>query len=571
MEKRWIIKEPGNKKDVKHLSEVLNIDKSLSNLLVQRGIHDFESAKSFFRPELSQLHDPFLMKNMDLAVNRITDAVKNKEKILIYGDYDVDGTTSVAMTYLFFKDYIDIIDYYIPDRYEEGYGISFKGIDYAEENGFTLIIALDCGIKAIDKIDYANEKNIDFIICDHHNPDEKIPNAIAVLDPKQPDCTYPFKDLSGCGVGFKLIQAYAGQNSIEEDKVFNLLDFVAVSIASDIVTIIDENRVLAFYGLQKLNKNPSAGLKSIIEFAGINEQNIDITSVVFKIGPRINAAGRVESGKKAVELLVSSEKKDVFELTEHININNDTRKNLDRSITLEAIKMIEEDKDLQGRKSTVLYNPEWHKGVIGIVASRLIEAHYRPTVVLTKSNGFATGSARSVLGFDLYRAIEKCSYLLETFGGHKYAAGLTLKEENVEAFREQFDQVATEMLTHEQLIPQIEIDSQIEFSEIDAKFFRILNQFEPFGPGNMKPVFLTQNVLDTGNSKLVGNDHKHIKMALYQEGWNGKFSAVGFNLGHCFSIVKSKKTFDICYTVEENRFKGNINLQLNIKDIKEHH
>ncbi len=571
MEKRWIIKNTGNKKDIEHLSEVLNINKILANLLVQKDIHDYDTAKAFFRPELSRLHDPFLMQDMDKAVKRLGEAIETGEKILVYGDYDVDGTTSVAMMYSFLKEYNSNINYYIPDRYDEGYGISYKGIDYASENEFNLVIALDCGIKAIDKIKYANKKNIDFIICDHHNPENEIPEAVAVLDPKRPDCNYPFKDLSGCGVGFKLIQAFAQKFDIEDYKIFELLDLVVVSIASDIVSIIGENRTLAYYGLKKLNTNPSSGLKSIIEIAGIQGKKIDISDIVFKIGPRINAAGRIESGEKAVELLVSSENEDIGQLTEQLNVNNNTRKNLDRNITLEALQMIEENEDLKNRKSTVLFNPEWHKGVIGIVASRLIESYYRPTVVLTKSNGFATGSARSVLGFDLYKAIDKCSYLLENFGGHKYAAGITLKLENVDAFRECFDQVVIEQLVPEQLIPQIEVDCSIDFQEIDAKFFRILKQFEPFGPDNMKPVFLTQSVLDTGYAKLVGADHKHLKLTLFDQSSRNKYNAVGFNMPHHYPIIKSKKTFDICYTIEENHFRGSVKLQLMIKDVKEHH
>lgn len=571
MEKRWIIKHQGNKKDIEHLSEVLNINKILANLLVQKGIHDYDTAKAFFRPDIANLHDPFLMKDMDKAVKRLGRAVEEGEKILIYGDYDVDGTTSVAMMYSFLKDYNPNIDYYIPNRYGEGYGISYKGIDYASENEFKLVIALDCGIKAFDKIKYANEKNIDFIICDHHNPEDEIPDAIAVLDPKRLDCEYPFKDLSGCGVGFKLIQAFAQEFDIEDYKVFNLLDLVVVSIASDIVLITGENRTLAYFGLEKLNTNPCSGLKSIIASSSIHEKKFDITDIVFKIGPRINAAGRIETGKKAVELLVSDEHDDIDLLTQQLNINNNTRKDLDWNITQEALRMIAENEDMRDRKSTVLYNPDWHKGVIGIVASRLIESYYKPTVVLTKSNGFATGSARSVYGFDLYKAIDKCSYLLENFGGHKYAAGVTLKEENVDAFRECFETVVKDMLIPEQLIPQIEVDCPIDFKDIDDKFFRILKQFEPFGPENMKPVFLTQNVLDTGYAKLVGNDQKHIKLSLFDQSSKNRFNAIGFNLSHHFPIIKSKRTFDICYTLEENHFRGNMNLQLSIKDIKEHH
>jgi len=569
MEKNWILKSQGEGKEVERLSVELNISKPLAILLVQRGITSFDEAKSFFRPELSLLHDPFLMKDMAVAIERIQAAVQNKEKILVYGDYDVDGTTSVALVYAFLKTFYENIDFYIPDRYNEGYGVSTKGIDYARETGSTLIIALDCGIKAIEKVKYAKHHGIDFIICDHHNPGDAIPPAVAVLDPKRKDCTYPDSELSGCGVGFKLIQAYAAKNGIPFEELIPFMDLVAVSIASDIVSVTGENRILSYYGLKQLNENPRTGLKAIIELAGIVDKRITIDDVVFKIGPRINAAGRMESGKSAVSLLIAEDKELAKVMGDKVNTYNSDRRNIDTSITQEALDIIGRDPELQKRKTTVLFNPNWHKGVIGIVASRLIDNWYRPTVILTESNGFATGSARSVFGFDLYQAVDACSDLLENFGGHKYAAGLTLKLENIPRFQQRFEEFVADTIDAEQLIPVVEIDTEISLSDISPKFFRILKQFEPFGPENMAPVFLTENVVDNGTGKPVGASGEHLKLNLIQEEDPYKvYPAIGFQQGNLYKHISMGQGFDICYSLEENEFMGRVNLQMNIKDIK---
>jgi len=569
MEKNWILKSQGEGKEVERLSVELNISKPLAILLVQRGITSFDEAKSFFRPELSLLHDPFLMKDMAVAIERIQAAVLNKEKILVYGDYDVDGTTSVALVYTFLKTFYENIDFYIPDRYNEGYGVSTKGIDYARETGSTLIIALDCGIKAIEKVKYAKHHGIDFIICDHHNPGDAIPPAVAVLDPKRKDCTYPDSELSGCGVGFKLIQAYAAKNGIPFEELIPFMDLVAVSIASDIVSVTGENRILSYYGLKQLNENPRTGLKAIIELAGIVDKRITIDDVVFKIGPRINAAGRMESGKSAVSLLIAEDKELAKVMGDKVNTYNSDRRNIDTSITQEALDIIGRDPELQKRKTTVLFNPNWHKGVIGIVASRLIDNWYRPTVILTESNGFATGSARSVFGFDLYQAVDACSDLLENFGGHKYAAGLTLKLENIPRFQQRFEEFVADTIDAEQLIPVVEIDTEISLSDISPKFFRILKQFEPFGPENMAPVFLTENVVDNGTGKPVGASGEHLKLNLIQEEDPYKvYPAIGFQQGNLYKHISMGQGFDICYSLEENEFMGRVNLQMNIKDIK---
>jgi single-stranded-DNA-specific exonuclease len=509
------------------------------------------------------------MKDMELAVERVQAAVQKQEKIMVYGDYDVDGTTSVALVYSFLRTFYENIDFYIPDRYNEGYGISIKGIDHARETGTKLIIALDCGIKAIDKVKYADHHGIDFIICDHHNPGDEIPPATAVLDPKRQDCTYPDRELSGCGVGFKLIQAYASRNGIPFEELIPFLDLVAVSIASDIVAVTGENRILAHYGLKQLNENPRTGLKAIIELAGICDKAITIDDVVFKIGPRINAAGRMESGKSAVSLLVAEDKEMAKVIGDKVDTYNSTHRNIDSSITQEALDIICRDPELQKRKTTVLYNPQWHKGVIGIVASRLIDNWYRPTVILTESNGFATGSARSVFGFDLYQAVDACSDLLENFGGHKYAAGLTLKIENIPKFQQRFEKIVAETIDAEQLIPVVEIDTEIALSEISPKFYRILKQFEPFGPDNMAPVFLTENVVDNGTGKPVGAGGEHLKLNLIQEEDPYKvYSAIAFQQGNLYKHISMGQGFDICYSLEENEFMGRVNLQLNIKDIK---
>ena len=568
MEKNWILKSQGEGKDVERLSAELEIAKPLATLLVQRGFNTFDKAKSFFRPQLSDLHDPFLMKDMEDAVSRIRTAIENKERIMVYGDYDVDGTTSVALVYIFLETIYDSIDFYIPNRYDEGYGVSQEGIDYARETGVSLIIALDCGIKAIDKVKYAKHHGIDFIICDHHNPGNEIPPAVAVLDPKRIDCTYPDKELSGCGVGFKLIQGFASRNGIPFEDLIPYLDLVAVSIASDIVPVTGENRILAHYGLKQLNKDPRMGLKAIIELAGIVGKEISIDDVIFKIGPRINAAGRMESGKSAVKLLIAKDREQARVMGDKVDTYNSNRRNIDTSITQEALDLINGDPELQKLKTTVLFNPTWHKGVIGIVASRLIDTWYRPTIVLTESNGFATGSARSVFGFDLYQAVDACSDLLENFGGHKYAAGLTLKVENIPKFQKRFEDVVSATITPDQTIPVVEIDTEIPLSEIDQKFFRILNQFQPFGPGNMAPVFLTENVGDNGTGKVVGATGDHLKLNLLQEEDPYKvYPAIAFQMGNLYKKINHGQGFDICYSVEQNEFMGRVNLQLNIRDI----
>ncbi len=569
MDKKWIIKETPDANLAKELAAELQIDISLSNLLIQRGIISQEEARSFFKPDLSDLHDPFLMADMNNAVDRIGSAIVRNEKILVYGDYDVDGTTSVALIYSFFRERYQNIGYYIPDRYKEGYGVSLEGIDYAAENNYNLIIALDCGIKAVDKIKYARSKQIDFIVCDHHLPAETIPDAVAVLDPKREDCSYPYKDLSGCGVGFKLIQAYARISGIPFEELVPYLDLVAVSIASDIVPVTGENRILAHFGLIQLNANPRTGLKSIIKISGMSGKQIGIDDIIYKIGPRINAAGRIESGEKAVDLLTSHDERLAVEMSSKINDFNQTRRNIDRSITQEALQMISSDPRLNNSKSTVLYNPNWHKGVIGIVASRLTETYYRPTVILTESNGFATGSARSVLGFDLYQAIDACGDLLENFGGHMYAAGLTLKKENIERFQERFERVVSETITDDQLIPKVEIDTQIDFSDISENFYNTLKHFQPFGPDNSAPVFMTSSVFDNGSGRLVGSSSEHLKLELLQkEDPYHQFPAIGFSMAEHYHLVREGKPFDICYSIEENEFRGNITLQLNLKDIK---
>ncbi len=568
MESSWILKPEGDAATVNKLMQELNISKPIATMLVQRGINTFDEAKRFFRPELEHLHDPFLMADMDKAVNRLNQAIKNKEKILIYGDYDVDGTTSVALVYSFLRKKAENIDYYIPDRYNEGYGISFKGIDFATENNFDLVIALDCGIKAVDKIDYANKKNIDFIICDHHTPGEKIPDAVAVLDPKRSDCSYPYKELSGCGVGFKLLQAFTQQNSGSFDELYSYLDIVAISIASDIVPITGENRVLAFYGLKELNRTKKEGLKAIIEVAGLKDKKIIISDCVFKIGPRINAAGRIESGRSAVKLLISEDKELANQFSKDINDFNDTRQGLDRNITEEALKMIEDNEEWKAHKSTVLYKEDWHKGVVGIVASRVIEHYYKPTIVLTKSKGMATGSARSVNGFDLYAAIDACSDLLESFGGHKHAAGLTMKIENIEKFRSRFNEVVSSMISSEQQIPKIEIDAKLSFKEITPNFFNIIRQFAPFGPGNMTPVYVTEHVMDTGFTRAVGNDQTHLQLNV-KDSSHVRMKGIAFGIAQKYlPEIKKNKSFDICYSIEENEWQGNVSLQLMVREIK---
>jgi single-stranded-DNA-specific exonuclease len=569
MDKIWNLKKQGDLNEVKHLSAALNVNMVIARLLVQRGIKTFNEAKAFFRPRLSDLLNPFLMKDMDKAVARIEQAIKNKEKVIIYGDYDVDGTTSVAMMYSFLKSRIEQIEYYIPDRYSEGYGISPKSINYAIDNGFTLIIALDCGIKAVDKIADAKARGLDYIICDHHNPDDEVPPAVAVLDPKQVDCNYPNKELSGCGVGFKLLQAYCQKNNIEQDEIYDMLDLLVVSIASDIVPIVGENRVMAYYGLKKLNTNPGIGLQTIINLAGIADTEITISDIVFKIGPRLNASGRIEHGKKSVQILVSDDEEKSDLIGEEIDSFNEIRKTLDRDITQEALDMIEKSEDLKNMNSTVLYNRDWHKGVVGIVASRVTEQYYRPSIILTESNGLATGSARSVRDFDLYEAIGKCSDLLESYGGHMYAAGLTLKIENIPAFRQRFEEIVTHQITDMQQTQTIEVDAKITLSEITPRFYRILKQFAPFGPHNMAPVFVTEDVYDAGTSRRVGKNQEHLKLDLVEPDVNsGIFAGIAFNQSQAYDLITSGSPFDICYSIAENDYRGKTNLQLFIKDIK---
>ena len=587
METKWILNQTVDKQQVAEIVKVLNIDENLATLLVQRGITNYEEAKTFFRPSLSQLHDPFLMKDMDKAVERVLRAINNGEKVLVYGDYDVDGTTAVAVVYSYLKPFFKKkkIEFYIPDRYEEGYGISYKGIDYAADNGFKLVIALDCGIKAVERVDYANSKGVDFIICDHHRAGEVIPNAVAVLDAKRPDCNYPYDELSGCGVGFKLVTALSmkGLGTIEE--VYDLLDFLAVSIAADIVPITGENRVLAYYGLKRLNKDPRPGIEAILQHANIYRRDEDqleeadnvltreltISDLVFLIGPRINAAGRIDKAADSVRLLIADKKEHAEKLAASINDLNDMRREFDNRITEEALDMIADNPMLRDAKSTVVFNENWHKGVIGIVASRLTDYYYRPTIVLTMANGLITGSARSIKSFDIYDAIDNCSDLLEHFGGHKYAAGLSMKPENLPEFSRRFEAYVSEHLVEEDFVPELEVDLKIDFRDITPKFMRILEQFSPFGPGNMAPVFWTDNVIDAGGSRPVGG-HRHLKLTLTQQGdaeaGVAPFSGIAFQQGDLYDRIHEGEPFSICYHLEYNTWQGKTNLQLNVKDIK---
>ena len=584
IEKRWVVKPQGNPKAVAAMAAATGISPVLANLLVQRGIDTLEKAKKFFNPQLSDLHDPFLMKDMDKAVERVERAVRNREKIMVYGDYDVDGTTAVALVYKFLRQigHKDLL-FYIPDRYTEGYGISTKGIDHAARKGATLIIALDCGIKAIEKVDYAKRKGVDFIICDHHLPAEEIPRAVAVLDPKRADCSYPFDELSGCGVGFKLVQAYCQKNGIPFQQIEPLLDLLAVSIASDIVPLVDENRILAHYGLLRLNASPSKGLLSIIKICGLDRHNITIDDIVFKIGPRINAAGRMRmdendenaapsGGYAAVNLLIEGNESLAEEFGSVIDGFNQDRKCIDRSVTQEAHDFIEAHAELKAAKSTVIYNPRWMKGIVGIVASRLIETYYRPTVVLTMSNGFVTGSARSVPGFDLYQAIESCSDLLENFGGHMYAAGLTMRPERVEEFTRRFNAYVEENIDPITLQPQVEIDSELFFSNITPAFRRDLNRFQPFGPGNPAPVFVTRGVVSHGETKLVGADCEHLRMDLMQrQKPNTTIQTIAFQQPTHYEWIRAGHPIDVCYQIVENHYRGTVTTQLRIKDIRRRH
>ena len=567
---KWILKEPSDPAKVNRLSAEVGIDKVLADLLVKRGVETFEQARAFFRPNLSNLHDPFLMKDMDIAVERLHDAISRGEKILVYGDYDVDGTTAVALVFSFIQRFTSKVDFYIPDRYDEGYGVSYKGIDFAAENGFKLIITLDCGIKAIDKVNYAREKGIDVIICDHHLPEDSLPSAVAVLDPKREDCNYPFDDLSGCGVGFKLVQAYASRFGVPFESLIPLLDLLVVSISSDLVTMVGENRVLAHFGLKQLNENPCEGLLAMITLSNLEPGHISIDDIVFKIGPRINAAGRMESGRLAVELLKATDARTAMDIGRKINENNNERKNIDREITQEALEMVQAGDCLAHENVTIVYNPKWSKGVVGIVASRLVEAYYKPTVVLTKSNGFVTGSARSVSGFDLYEAIDSCADLLENFGGHVYAAGLTLKEENLDEFARRMDAFISGKIKSELLVPIVDVDARLGFSQITPKFFRILKQFQPFGPGNNNPIFVTENVYDSGSGRKVGAGGIHLKLDLIQESQPyHQIPAIAFNMSEYFDYIREGNPFDVCYAIVENYYRGNSSIQLRIRDMRE--
>lgn len=567
---KWIIREPADRAKVERLAAEVGIDRVLADLLVQRGIETFGEARSFFRPSLDNLHDPFLMKDMDTAVERLHRAVVSGEKILVYGDYDVDGTTAVALVYSFLRRFTSAVDFYIPDRYDEGYGVSFKGIDWAADNGFSLLITLDCGIKAIDKVEYAAAKGVDVIICDHHLPEAEIPRAVAVLDPKREDCRYPFDDLSGCGVGFKFVQAYSQRYGVPFESLVPLLDLLVVSIASDLVTMVGENRILAHFGLKQLNENPCRGLLAMVSLSNLEPGHITVDDIVFKIGPRINAAGRMESGRMAVELLTAADAATAMAIGRQINESNNERKNIDREITQEALEMVQSGRCLSNVNATIVYNPKWNKGVVGIVASRLVEAYYRPTVVLTKSNGFVTGSARSISGFDLYEAIDSCSDLLENFGGHMYAAGLTLKEENLEEFSRRMDSFVEKHIVKEMMTPVVEVDAKLDFAQINPKFFRILKQFQPFGPGNHNPVFETENVYDAGTGRKVGAGGVHMKLDLIQESQPyHQIPSIAFNMADFYDYIKDGNPFDVCYTIVENYYRGNSSIQLRIRDLRE--
>ena len=570
MEKKWILKEVADSDVARQLASELGVDPVLAELLVQRGVRTFSQARAFFRPDLGDLYDPFLMKDMDKAVERLHRAVVTGEKILVYGDYDVDGTTAVSLVYSFLLRLTDAVDFYIPERYDEGYGVSYKGIDWAVENSFGLIITLDCGIKANEKVEYATSKGIDMIICDHHLPENELPAAMAVLDPKREDCTYPFDDLSGCGVGFKLVQAYSQRYGIEFESLIPLLDLLVVSIASDLVSVTDENRILAHFGLKQLNGSPREGLLAMIQLSGLEPTHISIDDIVFKIGPRINAAGRMESGRIAVELLTAEDAQTALRIGNEINEHNNERKNIDRRITQEALEMVRSGSCLSSGNATIVYNPQWHKGVVGIVASRLVEAFYKPTIVFTQSQGgLVTGSARSVHGFDLYDAIESCSDLLENFGGHLYAAGLTLKEENLAQFCQRIEKFISDRIVPQMKTPVVEIDARLNFAQITPKFLRILKQFQPFGPGNTAPVFLTENVYDNGNGRKVGAEGGHLKLELIQESHPyHHISAIAFNMADFFDHVKAGNPIDVCYSIVENYYRGTANTQLRIKDMR---
>ena len=562
---RWTIKPKPSENKIKHLAQALQVEDFVAQLLVQRGIESYEDAKLFFRPSLDHLHDPYLMKDMDKAVARIEKAIENQERILVFGDYDVDGTTAVSLVSSYLKTYYPEVATYIPDRYDEGYGISFKGIDFADDNGFTLIIALDCGIKSIDHVAYAKERNIDFIICDHHRPGNILPDAVAILDPKRDDCNYPYDELCGCGIGFKLIQALGSNRQQTLDDLVPYLDLVAAAIAADIVPMTGENRVLAYFGLQVINDNPRPGIKALVH--QIKKQTLDITDVVFIIAPRINAAGRIKHGNHAVELLTEFNFEQAQQFASEIEQYNSDRKDLDKQITKEAFNQIEENQE-QERFTSVVFQENWHKGVIGIVASRLIETYYRPTLVFTKSGDKYAASARSVKGFDVYNALEACSGHLEQFGGHMYAAGMTIKPENYPAFKEAFEKQVQDTIPENLRIPEIEIDAEINFTDITPKLIRILKQFEPFGPLNMTPVFLTKNITDTGYAKTLGTNDEHLRLFVKQNNSVG-ITAIGFGIGDKIELTKNHQPFQAVYCIDENEWKGITTVQLRLKNIKE--
>lgn len=561
---RWTLKPKPDPEVVSHLEEVLGVEKPIASLLAQRGITNFEEARKFFRPSLEDLHDPFLMQDMEQAVERIENAIANRENIMVFGDYDVDGTTSVALVASYLKSFYPQVATYIPDRYDEGYGISYKGIDFAADNDISLIIALDCGIKAIEKVDYAAQKGIDFIICDHHRPGADIPKAVAVLDPKRADCNYPYKELCGCGVGFKLLQALNERRGENFDTLLPYLDLVATAIGADIVPVTGENRILAYHGLRVLNAAPRAGFKAIL--AQVNKENLTLTDVVFIIAPRINAAGRMKHGLHAVNLLSEEDPLAAMKIATQVESYNKDRREADKSITLEALAQIEERRE-QERLTTVVYHENWHKGVIGIVASRLTETYYRPTLVFTRSGEKLAASARSVKGFDVYDALEGCSEYIEQFGGHKYAAGLTLLEAQYEKFKKKFEEVVTATIDKNLLIPEIAIDAEIEPDEITEKFYRILKQFAPFGPGNMSPVFMTRGLQDTGFAKCVGSDQKHLKARFRKKRSGKSFGAIGFDLGKKCDLISEGKRVKAAFCIDENVYNGEASLQLRLKDI----
>jgi single-stranded-DNA-specific exonuclease len=561
---RWTFKPNPEKEKTRKLAAELHVDSIIAKLLLQRGIETYDAAKIFFRPNINDLHDPYLMKDMDKAVERIETAISKNENILIYGDYDVDGTTAVSLVYSYLSSFYPNVATYIPDRYDEGYGVSYQGIDFAKDNDFSLIIALDCGIKAVDKVQYALDKKVDFIICDHHRPGKELPKAVAVLDPKREDCLYPYDELCGCGIGFKLIQALAKNQHHSMDDLLPYLDLVATAIAADIVPMTGENRILAYYGLIVLNKAPRPGIRALIQHS---KKELTISDVVFGIAPRINAAGRIKHGQYAVEILTETNLESAIELAKEIEQNNIDRKELDKTITHEGLRQIEEN-DEQQKFSTVVYSETWHKGVIGIVASRLIETHYRPTLVFTRSGDKLAASARSVKGYDVYNALEKCSEFIEQFGGHKYAAGLTLKPENYDGFKAKFEEVVRESMPEELRTPEVVINAEIELSEITPKFFRILKQFAPFGPSNMRPVFMTNGLRDNGYGKQVGEDKSHLKLNIISGADKKTYNAIGFGLGDKLDSIQRNASFDAVFNIEENHWNGNTSLQLQLKDIK---